>query len=82
MYNPLGRDDGANDRQHAVEDMTWSRNTRNHLRTSMLGLGLGLDSLETLRGHRQLHQGKPRQEGSHLAASKHTRRIDRENMTC
>ena len=56
------RSNGSNEKTHAVEDMTWVRNTRNHLRTlvPVLGLGLGLVSLETLRGH-------SRQEGSHNA---------------
>ena len=48
LYNPSGSDDGSNGRAHAVEEMTWSRNTRNYLRALVLELGLGLDSLRSL----------------------------------
>ena len=44
------RCNGSKGREHAV-DLTWSRNTRNHLRTLVLGSGLGLVSLKPLRGH-------------------------------
>ena len=37
LYNPSKRDtirsNWSNDMAHAVEEMTWSRNTRNHLRS-------------------------------------------------